>query len=80
MLSGYIIDHDGESGKPYTLFSAPDYPQVYPYLGFGADDDMDISKLDSSQIDLEASTSAFSGLQDAARPEFDLESLLIRHI
>lgn len=24
--------------------------QVYPYLGFGADDDMDISKLDSSQI------------------------------
>lgn len=28
MLSGYIIDHDGESGKPYTLFSAPDYPQV----------------------------------------------------
>lgn len=28
MLSGYSIDHDGESGKLYTLFSAPDYPQV----------------------------------------------------
>ncbi|XP_057458115.1 serine/threonine-protein phosphatase 7-like isoform X3 [Lotus japonicus] len=27
MLSGYSIDHDGESGKLYTLFSAPDYPQ-----------------------------------------------------
>ncbi|KAL2332259.1 hypothetical protein Fmac_019840 [Flemingia macrophylla] len=27
MLSGYGIDHDGESGKLYTLFSAPDYPQ-----------------------------------------------------
>jgi len=24
--------------------------QVYPYLDFGADDDMDISKLDSSPI------------------------------
>ncbi|KAI5413733.1 hypothetical protein KIW84_058043 [Lathyrus oleraceus] len=27
MLNGYSIDHDGESGKLYTLFSAPDYPQ-----------------------------------------------------
>ncbi|XP_027342035.1 serine/threonine-protein phosphatase 7-like isoform X2 [Abrus precatorius] len=27
MLSGYSLDHDGESGKLYTLFSAPDYPQ-----------------------------------------------------
>ncbi|XP_059458086.1 serine/threonine-protein phosphatase 7-like isoform X2 [Corylus avellana] len=27
MLSGYCMDHDGESGKLYTLFSAPDYPQ-----------------------------------------------------
>uniref|UniRef100_A0A0R0HAT9 Serine/threonine-protein phosphatase n=1 Tax=Glycine max TaxID=3847 RepID=A0A0R0HAT9_SOYBN len=27
MLSGYSIDHDGESGRLYTLFSAPDYPQ-----------------------------------------------------
>lgn len=27
MLSGYSIDHNGESGKLYTLFSAPDYPQ-----------------------------------------------------
>lgn len=28
MLNGYCMDHDGESGKLYTLFSAPDYPQV----------------------------------------------------
>ncbi|OIW03768.1 hypothetical protein TanjilG_30044 [Lupinus angustifolius] len=27
MLSGYSMDHEGESGKLYTLFSAPDYPQ-----------------------------------------------------
>ncbi|BAT91727.1 hypothetical protein LR48_Vigan05g201200 [Vigna angularis] len=27
MLRGYSIDHDGESGKLCTLFSAPDYPQ-----------------------------------------------------
>ncbi|XP_020223394.1 serine/threonine-protein phosphatase 7 isoform X1 [Cajanus cajan] len=27
MFSGYSIDHDGESGKLYTLFSAPHYPQ-----------------------------------------------------
>ncbi|KAK7271983.1 hypothetical protein RJT34_28297 [Clitoria ternatea] len=27
MSSGYSIDHDGESGKLCTLFSAPDYPQ-----------------------------------------------------
>ncbi|CAJ1955458.1 unnamed protein product [Sphenostylis stenocarpa] len=27
MLCGYSIDHDGESGKLCTLFSAPDYPQ-----------------------------------------------------
>ncbi|XP_062087708.1 uncharacterized protein LOC133794484 isoform X2 [Humulus lupulus] len=27
MLSGYSMDHDGESGTLYTLFSAPDYPQ-----------------------------------------------------
>ncbi|XP_024027915.1 uncharacterized protein LOC21388598 [Morus notabilis] len=27
MLNGYSLDHDGESGKMYTLFSAPDYPQ-----------------------------------------------------
>ncbi|KAK7261685.1 hypothetical protein RIF29_28002 [Crotalaria pallida] len=27
MLSGYSLDHDGKSGKLYTLFSAPDYPQ-----------------------------------------------------
>ncbi|CAI8611797.1 unnamed protein product [Vicia faba] len=59
MLNGYSIDHDGESGKLYTLFSAPDYPQVYPYLDFDADD-TDLSKLDSSQIDIEASTSTFS--------------------
>lgn len=28
MLSGYSMDHDVGSGKLYTLFSAPDYPQV----------------------------------------------------
>lgn len=28
MLSGYSMDHDVDSGKLYTLFSAPDYPQV----------------------------------------------------
>ncbi|XP_030490635.2 uncharacterized protein LOC115706989 isoform X2 [Cannabis sativa] len=27
MLSGYSMDHHGESGTLYTLFSAPDYPQ-----------------------------------------------------
>lgn len=27
MLCGYSLDHDGQSGKLYTLFSAPDYPQ-----------------------------------------------------
>ncbi|XP_015890694.3 serine/threonine-protein phosphatase 7 inactive homolog isoform X2 [Ziziphus jujuba] len=27
MLCGYSTDHVGESGKLYTLFSAPDYPQ-----------------------------------------------------
>ncbi|EXB68906.1 Serine/threonine-protein phosphatase 7 [Morus notabilis] len=27
MLNGYSLDHDGESGKMYTLFSVPDYPQ-----------------------------------------------------
>ncbi|XP_050383989.1 serine/threonine-protein phosphatase 7-like [Argentina anserina] len=27
MLNGYSMDHVGESGKLYTLFSAPDYPQ-----------------------------------------------------
>ncbi|XP_027928541.1 serine/threonine-protein phosphatase 7-like isoform X3 [Vigna unguiculata] len=27
MLRGYSIDHDGESGKLCTLFSAPDYPK-----------------------------------------------------
>lgn len=27
MLSGYSMDHDVDSGKLYTLFSAPDYPQ-----------------------------------------------------
>ncbi|KAL6144541.1 hypothetical protein ACLB2K_055233 [Fragaria x ananassa] len=27
MLNGYSVDHVGESGKLYTLFSAPDYPQ-----------------------------------------------------
>ncbi|XP_062008680.1 serine/threonine-protein phosphatase 7-like isoform X1 [Rosa rugosa] len=27
MLSGYSVDHVGDSGKLYTLFSAPDYPQ-----------------------------------------------------
>ncbi|KAK2657674.1 hypothetical protein Ddye_010726 [Dipteronia dyeriana] len=27
MDNGYTIDHDGESGKLITLFSAPDYPQ-----------------------------------------------------
>ncbi|KAF5452987.1 hypothetical protein F2P56_027935 [Juglans regia] len=27
MLSGYSMDHDVGSGKLYTLFSAPDYPQ-----------------------------------------------------
>uniref|UniRef100_A0A2N9HCA4 Serine/threonine-protein phosphatase n=1 Tax=Fagus sylvatica TaxID=28930 RepID=A0A2N9HCA4_FAGSY len=27
MLSGYSLDHDGEIGKLYTLFSAPNYPQ-----------------------------------------------------
>ncbi|PON96172.1 Serine/threonine-specific protein phosphatase/bis(5-nucleosyl)-tetraphosphatase [Trema orientale] len=27
MLNGYSMDHHGESGKLYTLFSAPDYPQ-----------------------------------------------------
>ncbi|CAI8612000.1 unnamed protein product [Vicia faba] len=109
MLNGYSIDHDGESGKLYTLFSAPGYPQfgekrynnegayailkwpdfatpsfqsfksaerpmVYPYLDFDADD-TDLSKLDSSQIDIEASTSTFSSPQDASRPEFDFESL-----
>ncbi|XP_058748949.1 serine/threonine-protein phosphatase 7-like isoform X2 [Vicia villosa] len=74
MLNGYSIDHDGESGKLYTLFSAPDYPQVYPCVDFDADD-MDLSQLDSSQIDIEASTSTFSGPQDAPRPEFDFESL-----
>ncbi|XP_073223144.1 serine/threonine-protein phosphatase 7-like isoform X2 [Cicer arietinum] len=106
MLNGYSIDHDGESGKLYTLFSAPDYPQfgkrrytnegayailkspdfaspsfqsfksaerpmVYPYLDLDADD-MNLSKLDSSQI---ASTSDFSAPQDAVRPEFDFEAL-----
>jgi hypothetical protein len=29
MLEGYSTDHEVESGKLYTLFSAPDYPQVY---------------------------------------------------
>ena len=28
MLSGYTLDHVGELGKLYTLFNAPDYPQV----------------------------------------------------
>ncbi|VVA24044.1 PREDICTED: serine/threonine-phosphatase [Prunus dulcis] len=28
MLSGYSLDHVGESGKLYTLFSASDYPQL----------------------------------------------------
>lgn len=28
MLCGYSLDHEGELGKLYTLFSAPDYPQV----------------------------------------------------
>ncbi|KAM3699463.1 hypothetical protein ACJW31_05G027700 [Castanea mollissima] len=27
MLCGYSLDHEGELGKLYTLFSAPDYPQ-----------------------------------------------------
>ncbi|KAJ7979134.1 Serine/threonine-protein phosphatase [Quillaja saponaria] len=27
MLSGYSVDHVGESGKLYTLFSVPEYPQ-----------------------------------------------------
>ncbi|KAI4329104.1 hypothetical protein L6164_021404 [Bauhinia variegata] len=27
MLSGYSMDHNGESGKLYTLFSAPNFPQ-----------------------------------------------------
>ncbi|XP_025613675.1 serine/threonine-protein phosphatase 7 isoform X2 [Arachis hypogaea] len=27
MMIGYSLDHDVESGKLYTLFSAPDYPQ-----------------------------------------------------
>ncbi|KAK7402253.1 hypothetical protein VNO78_14372 [Psophocarpus tetragonolobus] len=27
ILSGYSLDHDGELGKLYTLFSAPHYPQ-----------------------------------------------------
>ena len=29
MLEGYSTDHEVESGKLHTLFSAPDYPQVY---------------------------------------------------
>ncbi|XP_024027916.1 serine/threonine-protein phosphatase 7 isoform X1 [Morus notabilis] len=28
MLNGYSLDHVGESGKLYTLFSAPNYPQT----------------------------------------------------
>ncbi|TKY48281.1 Serine/threonine-protein phosphatase 7 [Spatholobus suberectus] len=110
MLSGYSMDHDVESGKLYTLFSAPDYPQfgerrynnkgayavlkspdfaspsfhsfkvaerpmVDPYVHFDANN-MDLSKLDSSQS---ASTSAFSAPQrfypDGMRPEFDFGAL-----
>ncbi|XP_061371074.1 serine/threonine-protein phosphatase 7-like [Gastrolobium bilobum] len=110
MLNGYSIDHDGESGKLYTLFSAPDYPQfgkrrynnegayallkwpnfespsfhsfksaerpmVDPYVDFDAND-MDLSKLDSSQI---ASTSFFSDPQRfypaGMRPGFNFEAL-----
>jgi hypothetical protein len=29
MLEGYSTDHEVESGKLYTLFSALDYPQAY---------------------------------------------------
>ncbi|XVF07901.1 hypothetical protein REPUB_Repub06bG0179100 [Reevesia pubescens] len=29
MYEGYTIDHDVESGKLITLFSAPDYPQFH---------------------------------------------------
>lgn len=28
MMNGYSLDHVVESGKLYTLFSAPDYPRV----------------------------------------------------
>lgn len=28
MVMGYSTDHNKESGKLYTLFSAPDFPQV----------------------------------------------------
>lgn len=72
----YAILKSPDFASPYfQSFKSAERPMVYPCLGFGADDDMDISKLDSSQIDVEASTSAFSGLQDAVRPEFDFESL-----
>lgn len=31
MLNGYSKDHDVVSGKMYTLFTAPSYPQVQSF-------------------------------------------------
>ncbi|XP_028774403.1 serine/threonine-protein phosphatase 7 isoform X2 [Neltuma alba] len=113
MLCGYSLDHDGESGKLYTLFSAPDYPQfgkrrynnegayailkspdfespsfhsfksaerpkVDPYIYYDADE-MDFSKLDSPQMNAQASTSGISSAQRSypagVMPEFDFAAL-----
>ena len=32
MLSEFSLDHDGESEKLYTLFSAPDYSDSYVHM------------------------------------------------
>nr|XP_025613679.1 serine/threonine-protein phosphatase 7 isoform X3 [Arachis hypogaea] len=75
MMIGYSLDHDVESGKLYTLFSAPDYPQVDPYVDSDADE-MDLPAPSSSQI---ASTSAFCASQrpypGGSRPIFDFSLL-----
>ncbi|XP_021728252.1 serine/threonine-protein phosphatase 7-like isoform X2 [Chenopodium quinoa] len=54
MDQGYTIDHDVESGKVITLFSAPDYPQFQanPYYDFeevlDSDEELDLASMVSS--------------------------------
>ncbi|CAL0322086.1 unnamed protein product [Lupinus luteus] len=79
MLSGYSMDHEGESGKLYTLFSAPDYPQVDPYVDFDGIE-MDSSQLDSSQMVcwqklFKKCSLAFLFIPSGIRPGFDFGEL-----
>ncbi|XP_075667796.1 serine/threonine-protein phosphatase 7 inactive homolog isoform X4 [Castanea sativa] len=52
MLCGYSLDHEGELGKLYTLFSAPDYPQADPFV-----DVDDYDKIASSKREDQIATS-----------------------